>query len=260
MSDLTGQINAVLPIPPHPLRIISLVPSITELLHSLGLEERVVGITKFCVHPDSWFRTKARIGGTKQVDFNTIASLSPDLIIANKEENVKEQVEELASRYPVWLTDVKDYEDAVFMIRQLGKICNKEATANELCKNIRQAFAALPVFTNKIRTAYLIWKAPWMTVGGDTFIHHMMEKAGYDNVFAGQERYPEITIEILQAARPELILLSSEPYPFRQPHIDQLQPLFPGTSIRLADGEMFSWYGSRLLRAPAYFQELRTLS
>lgn len=259
MSETTDQISSIIPVPPQPQRIISLVPSISELLYSLGLEDRVAGITKFCVHPEHWFRTKTRVGGTKNIKIDTIQNITPDLIIANKEENVKEQIELLARQFPVWVTDICNYDDALEMIIQLGQITGKEDAAIQLSKKIQTDFEALPRNLKSIRTAYLIWKDPWMTVGSDTFIHHMMDKAGLENVFGKEKRYPVISLETLQAIRPELVLLSSEPFPFRQKDIDQLQSLLPDTRILLADGEIFSWYGSRLLKAPAYFQELRTL-
>lgn len=259
MSVPADQIRSRLPVPVYPQRIISLVPSITELLYSLGLEDRVTGITKFCVHPEEWFQTKTRVGGTKNIHTDIIQSLSPDLIIANKEENVKEQIELLAAQFPVWVTDIKNFEDALQMILITGEITGKDEIANQLCQQIVSAFAAVPITAKKIRTAYLIWQEPWMTVGGDTFIHHMMEKAGMENIFAAERRYPEITIDTLQATRPELLLLSSEPFPFSQKHIERIQPFLPDARILLADGEIFSWYGSRLLKAPHYFQELRKL-
>lgn len=256
MSVPADQISSRLPVSVYPQRIISLVPSVTELLYSLGLDNRVIGITKFCVHPEAWFQTKTRVGGTKNIHTDIIQSLSPDLIIANKEENVKEQIELLAAQFPVWITDIRNFEDALQMILMTGEITGKDEVANQLSQQIISAFAALSAPAKKIRTAYMIWQEPWMTVGGDTFIHHMMEKAGMENIFAAEQRYPEITIETLQATRPELLLLSSEPFPFSQKHIERIQPFLADTRILLADGEMFSWYGSRLLLAPRYFEQL----
>ncbi len=259
MSETTDQISSLIPVPPQPQRIISLVPSITELLFDLGLEDRVAGITKFCVHPEHWFRTKTRVGGTKTIKIDTIQSIVPDLIIANKEENVKEQIELLASRFPVWVTNINNYDEALGMIIQTGQITGKEDIACQLSQQIQMAFSALSVHPKKIRTVYLIWKDPCMTIGGDTFIHDMMDKAGLYNVFGEALRYPVISLEKIEEARPELVLLSSEPYPFKQKDVDHLQTLLPDTRILPADGEIFSWYGSRLLKAPAYFQELRSL-
>lgn len=252
-TDQTGRTVFLLSLP-H--RIISLVPSQTELLADLGLQEEVIGITKFCIHPSEWFRNKKRIGGTKLLNMDLIHQLQPDLILANKEENVKEQVEELAAHFPVWISDMHTLEGAYDMIREIGSITGKSAAAARIIAQVKAGFAALPVPPRKPKAAYLIWKSPYMTVGNDTFIHSMLDMAGYENAFANSSRYPVITIEELQASACEYLFLSSEPYPFSQKHIDELQPFLPDTKILLVDGEMFSWYGSRLIHAPAYFKSL----
>lgn len=239
-----------------PQRIISLVPSQTELLFDLGLENEVVGITKFCVHPEEWFRNKTRVGGTKQLNLEIIRQLGPDLIIANKEENVKEQIDELGKDFPVWISDVKNLDDAYVMIKQVGLITNKEHQANKIIIQIKENFSRLQTPNSRLRTTYLIWQNPYMTVGSDTFIHAMMEKAGFKNIFSDKKRYPEITIEEMQNANCQLIFLSSEPFPFKEKHRDELQKKLPGSKVILVDGEIFSWYGSRLQFAPAYFQQL----
>ena len=240
-----------------PSRIISLVPSQTELLFDLGLTHEVTGITKFCIHPPGWFHTKTRVGGTKELKMNIIHQLQPDLIIANKEENVKEQIEYLENYFPVWISNVNNLNDAYEMIQQVGMITNKEEAAHEMIVQINKNFAPLQTTEHKLKTAYLIWQQPYMTIGGDTFINAMLETAGFKNIFANEKRYPEVSIEQLRTMNPELLLLSSEPFPFKQNHIDELQLQLPGTKIILADGEMFSWYGSRLLLAPAYFNNLQ---
>ena len=238
-----------------PKRIISLVPSITELLYSFGLEAETIGITKFCVHPTHWHKNKKRIGGTKNVQIETIQKLQPDLIICSKEENIQEQIDLLAADFPVLLTDVKNYDDALQMILTLGKICNKENEAVQITNTIQNNFSKI-IIKQKINAAYLIWKNPYMTIGGDTFIHDMLLKAGFNNLYENKNRYPEITIAELQAANCQLLLLSSEPYPFAQKHIKELQLFLPNTKILLADGEFFSWYGSRMVDAPQYFNTL----
>lgn len=257
MPSFTDQTGRTISLETIPSRIISLVPSQTELLFDLGLDEEVTGITKFCVHPSEWFYTKTRVGGTKKLNPDIIHQLQPDLIIANKEENVKEQVEELASRYPVWVSDVNNLDNAYEMIRQTGLMTGKAEKAESIITRIETNFSQLHVIESPLRTAYFIWNDPWMTVGGDTFIHFMLEAVGFKNIFADRPRYPETTIEELRTANCQLLLLSSEPFPFKQKHIDQLQPLLPDTKIILVDGEMFSWYGSRLQYAPAYFKELQ---
>jgi ABC-type Fe3+-hydroxamate transport system substrate-binding protein len=263
MSDYIDQTGRTISIQSPPKRIISLVPSQTELLYSLGLNEEVVGITKFCIHPTEWFHTKTRIGGTKMLNMEAIHELQPDLIIANKEENVKEQVEELAAKYPVWISDVNDPVSAYDMIAALGAICGKEDKSAALIDQVKNNFAALPalVRTKESRSAcYLIWRGPYMTIGGDTFIHKMLAIAGFDNIYKSATRYPEISIDELRKSNCKYLLLSSEPYPFRQKHIEEFQLQLPRTTILLVDGEMFSWYGSRMLHAAAYFLQLRKLA
>ncbi len=241
-----------------PKRIISLVPSLTELLADIGLANETIGITKFCVHPTAWFQSKTKIGGTKNANIEKIISLKPDLIICNKEENVKEQIELLAEKFPVYLSDVSTYENALITINEIGILTGKANDTNTLIKKITQAFDdTQSLSTNKLSTAYLIWKEPYMTVGGDTFISNMMDKAGLDNIFKNEIRYPTVSIADLVALKPQLILLSSEPYPFAAKHIVAMKKFFPNTKILLADGEMFSWYGSRMLYAADYFKTLR---
>jgi len=240
-----------------PLRIISLVPSQTELLFDLGLDEQVVGITKFCIHPANWFKTKTRVGGTKDINIVAIKKLNPTLIIANKEENVKEQIEELAKYYPVCLTDVNNLQEALQMIEDIGVLTKTQKKANYLTQKIKNNFEQLAITKSSLNTCYLIWQNPYMTVGGDTFINDMLQRSGFNNIFANQQRYPEISISQLLIPNYKLLLLSSEPYPFKQIHIDELQLQLPQTKILLVDGEMFSWYGSRLLKATEYFSQLR---
>lgn len=242
-----------------PVRIVSLVPSITALLHSLQLENETVGITKFCIHPNDWFRNKTRIGGTKNVDLAKVTSLQPDLVIANKEENVKDQVDAIAQQFPVLLTDVNNLTDALKMIITIGELTHKEEQANAICKTIESGFKKLDLIhqnQHTIPTAYLIWKDPYMTVGGDTYIHNMMQHAGFHNVFANKTRYPEVSINDIQQSNCQLLLLSSEPYPFKESHINEWKEQLPGIQVELVNGEMFSWYGSMLMDAPDYFEKL----
>lgn len=246
-----------------PSRIVSLVPSQTELLHDLGLDSRVAGITRFCVHPREWLQTKPRVGGTKALDIEKIRSLRPDLIIANKEENVKEQVEALAEDYPVWVTDVRDLDSALGMIRDLGLLTDTSNRASSIADEIMTAFKKMRVALSeapRIRTAYLIWKDPYMTVGGDAFISSMLAEAGFENVFRSEMRYPETAPAAFREKGCDLVLLSSEPYPFGDKHVKELAIQLPGCRILKADGEMFSWYGSRMLHAPDYFLKIRALA
>jgi ABC-type Fe3+-hydroxamate transport system substrate-binding protein len=247
------QLGRRVAIPFPPRRIISLVPSQTELLYHLGAD--VAGITKFCVHPDEWFRTKPRVGGTKQLHIDKIRALQPDLIIANKEENDPKQVKALMEEFPVWVSDVHNLRDAMEMIRWLGVITGNSPKAVDLVIQIMAGFRALPVLPS-VKAAYSIWKDPWMVAGGDTFINEMMKACGLENIFGDKPRYPVITPDQLLGTDCRLILLSSEPYPFKDKHIAALQIILPQAKVLLVDGEMYSWYGSRLLEAPAYFREI----
>jgi ABC-type Fe3+-hydroxamate transport system substrate-binding protein len=247
--------NKILDINFTPTRIISVVPSITELLFDFDLSEQIIGITKFCIHPKEICQTKDIIGGTKNLNIEKIISLQPDLIIANKEENVKEQIQLLAQKFPVWLTDVNNYDDALQMITELGKITHKAEKAELIKNDINSKFSSLS-FKIKRKAVYLIWKSPYMTIGGDTFIDSMLTQAGFENTFHHLTRYPEIELENISKSDCEIVLLSSEPYPFSQKHVDELQLLLPDKNIIIVDGEMFSWYGSRMLKSADYFIKL----
>ncbi len=240
------------------MRIISVVPSITELLYELHLGDEVVGITKFCIHPDQWFRSKTRIGGPKKLNLPLIRQLKPDLIFANKEENIREEIEECETFCRVYVSDVADYQDSLEMIRKTGTLTERQAEANQVISDIEKEFAALSRQEISLKSAvYLIWKDPLMTIGGDTFINDMMHLAGYHNIFRSSKRYPVLSAEELTNAEPEILMLSSEPYPFAEKHVPYFRKLLPKSQILLVDGEMFTWYGSRMRMAPKYFLELR---
>ncbi len=254
MPSFTDQLNRSIRLPALPKRMVSLVPSQTELLADLGLEQEVAGITKFCIHPTDWFRNKTRVGGTKQLHLDKIRALQPDLIIANKEENEKAQLEILMREFPVWISDVDTLPAALDMIRSVGALTGKEKKAVELATEICRRFQTLnPRLPAKTKTAYFIWRDPWMVAGSQTFIHDMLQRCGLKNCFEHLPRYPEITLQQLHETNCELILLSSEPYPFGEKHLADFRKRFPKTDIRLVNGEMFSWYGSRLLQTPEYF-------
>lgn len=245
-------------IPFPPKRIISLVPSQTELLYDLGLEDRLVGLTKFCIHPIGLKSNKTIVGGTKNLDFNKIAALEPDLIIGNKEENQQDQVEQLMDRYPVWMSDINTLKDAIDMIIAIGRITNKEPTAKDMVDEIIDSFEDLPTVAQPKSVAYLIWRKPYMVAAAGTFIDDMLQRAGFVNVFNKEERYPEKTAAEIALAQPAFIFLSSEPYPFKDQHIEELKRICPEATITLVDGELFSWYGSRLLLSASYFAKLQT--
>jgi len=242
-----------------PRRIVSLVPSQTELLADLGLGEEVVGLTRFCVHPAEWKARKTLVGGPKTVNVDRVATLQPDLVIANKEENVREQVDALAEIAPVFVTDVSTVAEAIAMIRTVGALVGQADRAFELANEIETGFTQLAP-PHRQRAAYLIWRDPWMTVGGDTFISDVMAHAGLGNVYADATRYPAITMDDLWNRQPDVILLSSEPFPFRETHLNEVRAMVPEATVELVDGEVFSWYGSRMLRAPESLRRMRVSS
>jgi len=249
-------------VPDQVRRIVSLVPSQTELLSYLGLDDRIVGITKFCVHPEHIYKTKTRIGGTKQLHLDRIAALEPDLIIGNKEENDKGQIEALMADYPVWMSDIKTLDDAYQMIMLLGSAVHRRNQAAGLLLELQTSFVNLEELLageSVKRVAYFIWRDPWMVAGGDTFIDSMLEVGAFENVFRDRPRYPEVRLEELAELQLDAVLLSSEPYPFKEQHIAELRAVC-GCGVHLVDGELFSWYGPRLLGAAGELVRVRGLA
>ncbi len=249
-----------------PRRIVSLVPSQTELLADLDLDAEVVGLTRFCVHPEGWKARKPIVGGTKNVRLDRVRGLAPDLVIANQEENVREQVEALAEVVPVYVTDVGTVADALTMIRDVGRIVDRAPPADALAGEIAAGFDRLAADVgepdagetdDRPRALYLIWRDPWMTVGHDTIIHDVMRRAGLANVAADRDRYPALSDDEIHALDPDVVLLSSEPYPFAEAHRAEVQALAPRARIEFVDGEVFSWYGSRLRHTPGALWTLR---
>ncbi|MBP8033206.1 MAG: ABC transporter substrate-binding protein [Bacteroidia bacterium] len=259
----TDQLNNTIELKTFPKRIISIVPSQSELLWDLGLREELVGITKFCIHPSQMFNSVERVGGTKTLNLEKIRALKPDLIIGNKEENEQSQILELQKEFPVWMSDIYTLHDALQMMEGIGALVNKRQEAETIKSTIQTSFLNLPHKPQSV--LYLIWNKPYMAAGKATFIGDMLSKIGLQNVTSrasatdNMNRYPELSIEDINALNPDLIFLSSEPYPFKQEHMDELQQHLPASKIILVDGELFSWYGSRLAKSAAYFQELMRL-
>ena len=236
------------------MKIISLVPSITETLFDFGLTaDEVIGRTKFCIHPINLVKNVEVIGGTKNLNIEKIRSLKPDLIIANKEENEKLQVEELMKDFKVWVTDIETLEDNQDFISELGTLLYKENLALDFNRKIASVFTDIKLSDSK-KVAYLIWKNPYMTVGSDTFINEVLVRSGFENLFKSRKRYPEVSVEELKNA--DVIFLSSEPFPFQQKHIDELQIELPNNEIILVDGEAFSWFGTHLMKVGNYLKDL----
>ncbi|WP_199117534.1 helical backbone metal receptor [Pedobacter sp. ASV28] len=243
-----------------PKRVISIVPSQTELLFDLGLDEEVVGITKFCIHPIEKFATRAKVGGTKKLRIEEIRALQPDLIIGNKEENTQEEIELLRQEFPVWMSDIHNLDEAMWAIAEIGTLVNRGPEAAYLNHLINAGFTDLQTLAiaNGINqsVAYMIWKDPNMFAGRDTFINDILQKIGLRNLIE-QSRYPALSTQQLIDLNPQLVFLSSEPYPFKQKHLEDIQSAMTKAKVILVDGEMFSWYGSRLVKAVQYFFEFQ---
>ena len=237
-----------------PQRIVSLVPSLTETIDYLSEKEIIVGRTRFCIHPSS-IKNIAQIGGTKNPNIDRIHNLNPDLIIANKEENRKEDIALLANRYPVWLSEISDYKSMIKDMDEMGRVIQESINAQKLIEAMAAGRSSIKKDKTH-RVAYFIWKDPWMTVGADTYIHDTLNACGLINVFSDKMRYPEVSLSELKDRNPDFVLLSSEPFPFKKKHIKEISVNLPSTRTILVDGEMFSWYGSRYLKAIDYFKEL----
>lgn len=259
-KTITDLIGSTLVLQKIPERIVSLVPSQTELLFDLGLDKNIVGITKFCIHPKERCALKQKIGGTKNFNIEKIKSLNPDLIIANKEENTKEGVDKLRNYFPVYVSDITDLTSSLQMIIDLATITNTVRIGKTMVANIKKEFDILESSRNTkiISAAYLIWNNPLMVAGSGNFIDAMLQLAGYKNVFSKNiGRYPTINHDDLIREIPEVVFLSSEPYPFKEKHKAEIKQLLPNSKIEIVDGEMFSWYGSRLLKTPNYLLQLK---
>jgi ABC-type Fe3+-hydroxamate transport system substrate-binding protein len=251
--SFTDQMGKTITITFPPKRIISLVPSQTELLADLGLEDEIIAITKYCTHPVRWQKSKYIVGGTKDFDVKMIFDLKPNLIIGNKEENSKGGIVQL-SRYPVWMSDIATLQEAISMIISIGETTDRKIQAALVSQNIQSSFSEMRKFS-PATVLYMIWRKPWMVAGTGTFINSMLETLGLKNAIEG-ERYPRLTESDLQTVNPQYIFLSSEPYPFQEKHVEEIRTLCPSSKILLVNGEMFSWYGSRLAQAPKYFKSL----
>jgi len=248
MNICYDQLDRKITMDNRPLKIVSLVPSQTELLYDLGLDEEVIGITKFCIHPKSWFVKKKKIGGTKKVNIEKIKLLNPDLILANKEENTKSDIEALENIAPVWISDIKTILDAYDMIEKIGALVHKIEEAKKLVSEIKAVLTAIAKPENEKIALYVIWREPIMVAARDTFIDSMLRHLGYENAAKNWSRYPVLTAEQISSLEPELIFLSSEPFPFRHKHVQEFRSMFPKSKVLIVDGELFSWYGSRMLR------------
>jgi len=251
------QIGNTVELSKKPQRIVSLVPSQTELLVDLGLKHILVGITKFCVHPKELRKEIEVVGGTKSLHYDRVELLKPDLIICNKEENTKEMVVELQKIAPVWVSDIFSIEDSLEMIQSIGEICGRNKEAIKLVSKIRSEkdqFESFVKGKSTKKVAYVIWKKPLMVAGKNTFINALLELNGFENICKDEtSRYPEVDVAFLKEA--DEILLSTEPFPFKEKDALKMSEKLE-KKVQIVDGEYFSWYGSRLVDAFTYFRSI----
>jgi iron complex transport system substrate-binding protein len=245
------------------MRIVSLCPSLTELVFALGRGDELVGITDYCVHPADRVGAVEKVGGTKTPKVERIVELKPDVVLVNEEENRIEDAQALEARgvrchnsFP------KDALETAEMVRDIGAVLERRSEAESIAKDIEkrvQRVAEAARGRREVTWAYLIWRKPWMTVSKETFASALLTLAGGRNAFGDREaRYPEITLAQLVAANPELVLLCTEPFSFEEKHIDELCAAtgWPRARFAIADGEYLSWHGSRTPDGVDYAESL----
>ncbi len=259
MPIYNDQLNNTITLTKTPTRIISVVPSQSEFLWHIGVKKQLVGITKFCIHPTEMFKSIERVGGTKKLNIEKIRALKPDLIIANKEENNQAEIELLQKEFNVWISDIYDFNDAFKMMKLLALILNKEAKVKVLITQIKKSLLSIKNIFNKKTVAYFIWYKPYMLAANDTYIDFILNYLGLKNVAFKLTRYPSIDIKNLQKLKPQFCFLSSEPFPFKQKHVLELQQHLPNSKIIIVDGEVFSWYGLRMLHLTEYVKSLTSI-
>ncbi len=253
-------LNREIKLPKTPNRIVSLVPSLTELLHDMGMERQVVGITKYCVHPPHYKLTKTVVGGTKKVKYDVIKELNPDFILCSKEENTPEMVAALEKIAPVYVSDVNSFADALALIKQLGLVFDRRTQSQHIIDKITYRFQEFQQGIKETRikkVAYFIWANPWMVAASHTFIDDMLRICRFENAYAKLERYPEIKIKRMRIiANPEILFFSSEPHSFTDEEVYEVLRSNKKVLTIYVDGQYFSWYGSRLIKAFDHFQQI----
>lgn len=258
-KTMKDQLNRTIQLKDAPKRIVSLVPSQTELLFDLGLERDIVGITKFCVHPGHFRKEKMIVGGTKNVHFDKIKTLKPDIILCNKEENTREMILELEKIAVVHISDIVTIDDSLQLIEMYGALFSVEEKTEQIISDIKEKLKDFKTFIKtcpRLKTAYFIWKNPWMVAAKSTFIDKMLDLNNFENYYGQLERYPEIQLSEDKVETADLVLLSSEPFPFSEKHVNEVGHFFPNAKVLMVDGEAFSWYGTHLIKAFDYFKSL----
>jgi iron complex transport system substrate-binding protein len=245
------------------MRIVSLCPSLTELVFDLGLGNSLVGRTKFCVHPEGRVDAVEKVGGTKNPKIERIIQLAPDLVLLNEEENRREDAEALeAAGIACHVSFPRTALDTAAMVRSIAAAVHAPAEGERIARDIETRHDRVTrsaARREQVSYAYLIWRDPWMTLNADTFVSALLGDAGGRNVFASRpERYPAFTPDELRAANPDVVLLSTEPFPFKDAHADELSAAsgLARDRFRIVDGELLSWHGSRTPAGIDYAEEV----
>lgn len=263
----TDALGRVLRVPRTPLRIVSLVPSQTELLFALGCGARTVAVSDYCIHPEEGVAALPRVGGQKDPDLAVLRALAPDLVVGNKEENLRRDVERLdAAGIPVYVTDVRTLAQALALPGELGALCaappdRTGAVAAAMAAGVAAARAGAAARGRRLRAIAAVWREPWIVAGPDTYMHAVLDALGIDNAAAAldrTQRYPKVRAEQIRALAPEFILLPSEPYPFTPAHLAPVEAEL-GIPARLCDGTIACWYGPRTARIAALHASLTGL-
>ena len=249
-DDIKRTVNFLSP----PATIVSLCPSVTETLCDLGLSEKIIGITDYCIHPKDIVKNINKVGGTKTVSITKVKTLKPEIIFAVKEENSKKTIKILSEIFPCYVFDINSFSDALKMINTLGEIFSKTKNATSLSENIVKAFSKIQVTKQHVDYLYFVWKNPWMVAGNNTYIESLLSKFYLKNII-NKSKYPKIELKNI-SSDPQIIFLPSEPYKFSKTDKMELQKVFPKSKILLVNGEMFSWYGSRMVKAAVYIEKL----
>ncbi len=249
-SFLADDLGREVLIPKQPRRIISLCPSVTYSLIKLGCRNQLAGRTKYCIHPKADVAGIPVIGPVQGFSMDAVHALNPDLILAVKEENAKDEVLKLSELYPVFVFDVKDVRQNAAHLLKLGLLCGREEEAAEIVRSFPRK--AMP--KKSLQSLYLIWKDPWMGVGTKSYTGSVLSFFGLPQYSHFTEAYPKLSGQDFRGA--DLIMLSSEPFPFQEHHRKELQALYPDKKIILVEGEMFCWFGASFANTEAYLESV----
>ena len=260
MQTIKDCLGDEISIPKNITKIVSLVPSISELIYDLNAEDKIVGVTKFCVHPKYFQIEKTVVGGVQEFDIDKIIALKPDVVFASKDENFEDEIIELRKHVPVYVTDVKNVNEAISMIKTIGALLNKRSDADKITMKIDMQLKDLAKVTDDLlyrSAAYFVWNDPWVAAGKDTFIDSLLKLIKVDNVFSNlKERYPMVTGANIHIGNPQMIMLPSEPFKFEDKHAIEIGRHTHDAATFFVDGQMFSWYGSRLVKSIDYLKLL----